>query len=359
MRRRGLWPGLGLATLICAAASAPTQSPSTSAPQASAPATSALAASSLTDLKELYQRPEGVPFSRDNPYSEAKESLGRMLFFDPILSGSLTVSCASCHNPSLSWSDGRKLAAGAGPMELHTPSIVDVAWVPVLGWDGKYSSLESVAFGPLLNPANMNNTESEIIGRLRKIPGYSQAFAQAFPGVKAAEAITRPRIEQAIATFERTIVASPAPFDRWIGGDEAAISESAKRGFALFNGKADCADCHQGPSFSDFSFQDIGVAREDDIGRGRLFPTSVKLRHAFKVPTLRDVARRAPYMHDGSIPTLEAVVDVYDTGGISRPSRSELIHPLGLTADEKRDLIAFLQTLTGEPKPFAVPVFPR
>ncbi len=280
---------------------------------------------------EPYQRPESIPFPPDDPYSEAKEQLGRMLFFDPILSGTRNVSCASCHNPGLSWADGRKLAAGVGQMELHTPTLIDVAWVPVLGWDGKYRSLESVAFGPLLAPLNMNNTEPEIISRLTGIPGYVQAFDQAFPGAATEAKITRPHIEQAIATFERTIQAAHAPFDRWIAGDETAISESAKRGFVLFNGKASCADCHQGPSFTDFSFHDIGIAGEDDIGRGRLFPTGLKLQHAFKVPTLRDVARRAPYMHDGSLPTLEAVIDEYNTGGIDRPSRSSLIHPLGLT----------------------------
>jgi cytochrome c peroxidase len=332
------------ALLACAAAPAPT--PSEPAP-------------TLAELKQLYQRPEAIPFPPDDPYSEAKEKLGRLLFFDPIMSGPRNVACASCHNPGLSWADGKKLAAGAGQMELHSPTLIDVAWVPVLGWDGKYKSLESVAFGPLLSPLNMNNTEAEIASRLTKIPGYVEAFAQAFPGVPAEHAITRPNIEQALATFERTIVASKAPFDRWIAGDESAISESAKRGFVLFNGKAGCADCHQGPSFTDFSFHDIGIARDDDIGRGRLFPTSVKLKHAFKVPTLRDVARRAPYMHDGSLPTLEAVVDEYNSGGIDRPSRSSLIHPLGLTDDEKHDLIAFLKTLTGKPAPFEVPTLPR
>jgi cytochrome c peroxidase len=344
IRDLGRWIGIAAAVLSCAAASTPTTTPATP---------------TLAELMEPYQRAESIPFPPDNPYSEAKEKLGRMLFFDPILSGSRTVSCGSCHNPGLSWADGRKLAAGVGQMELHTPTLIDVAWVPVLGWDGKYRSLESVAFGPLLAPLSMNNTEPEIIGRLTGIPGYVQAFAKAFPGAETEPKITRPHIEQAIATFERTIQAGRAPFDRWIAGDETAISESAKRGFVLFNGKASCADCHQGPSFTDFSFHDIGIAGEDDIGRGRLFPTGVKLQHAFKVPTLRDVSRRAPYMHDGSLPTLEAVVDEYNTGGIDRPSRSSLIHPLGLTADEKRDLVTFLKTLTGDPTPFEVPALPR
>jgi cytochrome c peroxidase len=362
--------GIPMAAPMGAAMAVPPDGP-TSLPNSSVRPPSVLPASilllagpALAELKQRYERPEGVPFPNDNPWSEAKEKLGRMLFFDPILSGGHTISCASCHNPSLSWADNQKLASGSGRMKLHTPTIIDVAWVPVLGWDGKFRSLESVAFGPLLNPDNMNNTEAEIVSRLTKIPGYVEAFSRAFPGVTHAggpsgAVVTRPRIEQAIATFERTVLAAPAPFDRWIDGDENAIGVSAKRGFILFNDKAGCANCHEGPSLSDFSFHDIGLAKEDDIGRGRLFPTSVKLRHGFKVPTLRDVARRAPYMHDGSIPTLEAVVDAYDTGGVDRPSRSEFIHPLGLSLAEKQDLVAFLRTLTGDPAPFALPALPR
>lgn len=344
LRSLGRWIGIAVTVLTCAAAAAP-ETPSDTP--------------TLAELKQLYQRPESIPFPASNPYSEAKAKLGRLLFFDPILSGPRSVSCASCHNPGLDWADSKKLAAGVGQMELHTPTLLDVAWVPILGWDGKFRSLESVAFGPLLSPLNMNNTEAEITARLSKIPGYVDAFAQAFPAAKPQQQITRQHIELAIATFERTIVAPRAPFDRWIEGDESAISDSARRGFMLFNGKAGCAECHSGPSFTDWSFHDIGVAREDDIGRARLFPTSLKLQHAFKVPTLRDVARRAPYMHDGSLATLEAVIDEYNTGGIERPSRSSLIKPLGLSEIEKQDLIAFLNTLTGDAEPFPLPMLPR
>jgi cytochrome c peroxidase len=343
---RRFFPWLGILIMVAMGGAAPLSDPR-------------ISPSAMADLKELYRRPEAIPFPPENPYSEAKATLGRMLFFDPIMSGARTISCSSCHNPSLSWADGVRLANASGRMQLHSPTLIDVAWVPVLGWDGKFKSLEGVAFGPLLNPDNMNNTEAEIVARLTRIPGYVEAFSQAFPGVRPEEAVSRPRIEQALATFERTIIASKAPFDRWIEGDETAIGASAKRGFVLFNGKAGCANCHEGPSFTDFSFHDIGIASEDDIGRGRLFPTSVKLRHAFKVPTLRDVARRAPYMHDGSIATLEAVIDIYNTGGIDRPSRSELIRPLGLSAIEKHDLIAFLNILTGEPTHFEVRTLPR
>jgi cytochrome c peroxidase len=298
-----------------------------------------------------------TPFPADDPYTPAKERLGRMLFFDPLLSGSATLSCASCHNPGLSWSNGlrRGVNTSGKSLALRVPTLLDVAWSPVLGWDGKFRDLESVAFAVITNPDNMNNTEPELLRRLAAIPGYVRAFADAFPG----EGITRRTVERALAVFERTIVAGPAPFDRWVQGQDGAIGAAARRGFDLFNGKAGCAECHQGPSFTDGSYQDTGTATGDDIGRARSFPDSVKLRYAFKTPTLRDVARRGPYMHDGSVPTLEAVIDLYDRGGIDRPSRSELIRPLGLSPREKADIIAFLDTLTGEPRPFPVPVLPR
>ena len=166
-------------------------------------------------------RAEPVPFPADNPYTPAKERLGRMLFFDPLLSGPATLSCASCHNPGLSWGNGlRHGVNGRGePLALRVPTLLDVAWSPVLGWDGKFRDLESVAFAVITNPDNMNNTEPELLRRLAAIPGYVQAFAEAVPG----EGITRRAVADALATFERTIVAGPAPFDRWVDGQENAI----------------------------------------------------------------------------------------------------------------------------------------
>jgi len=296
-------------------------------------------------VRANYRRPAAIPFPDDDPYTKAKADLGKMLFFDPQLSGSRKHSCSSCHQPAKSWSDGLPHAIGEDPagLKIRTPTLIDVAFVDVLGWDGKFPDLESVAFGPLTSPQNMNITERELMRRLRAAPRYTAAFAKAF-GDKH---ITRRRIELALATYERTIVAGEAPFDRWIMGDENAISPEAKRGFALFNGKAQCSSCHSGPSFTDGSFQDIGSATGDDIGRGRLFPSSEKLQYAFKTPTLRDVAERGPYMHDGSVATLEGVIELYNKGGIDRPSRSPSIKPLSLTAEEKAELIAFLKTLSG------------
>jgi cytochrome c peroxidase len=305
--------------------------------------------------QQKFQRPAEIPFPDSNPYSEAKAKLGKTLFFDPILSGSRTRSCATCHNPGLSWGDGQARAVGEKQLPQRSPSLLNVAWTPKLGWDGHFRNLEAVAFGPIESPANMNLPEKVLLERLSAIPDYVDAFNAGFgPGE-----ITRRKIELALATFERSIVSGESSFDRWIKGDDNAIGAAAKRGFDLFVGKAHCVSCHSGWEFTDASFHDIGTATNGDIGRGNLFPTSVKLRYAFKTPTLRDVTRRAPYMHDGSVKTLEAVIDLYDRGGIERPSRSELIAPLGLSKNEKADLIAFLHALNGTPDQMASPVLPR
>lgn len=327
----------------------------------------ALAGSSLTanangylsraDAKAQFRRPAEIPFPANNPYSKAKSELGRLLFFDPILSGSGARSCATCHNPSLSWGDGLPRAVGENQktLPLRSPTLINMAWVPLPGWFGKFRDLESVAFTPMLSPKLMNVKESDLIKNLSRIPGYRRLFAEAFPGGE----INRRNIELAIATFQRTIVSGVAPFDRWIEGHETAISEQAKRGFDLFRTKAACVECHKGWNFTDGAFYDIGSAVKGDIGRAKLFPKSTKLRYAFKTPTLRDVARRGPYMHNGAEPNLETVIDLYDKGGIERPSRSELIKPLKLTKQEKSDIVVFLNTLTSEATEISIPAVPR
>ncbi|KQT56168.1 tryptophan tryptophylquinone biosynthesis enzyme MauG [Methylobacterium sp. Leaf456] len=297
-----------------------------------------------------YRRPDAIPFPDDNPYSRAKAELGRALFFDTALSRDESRACATCHLPSQDWTDDRPRAMrnDDGPMAVRTPTLLDVAWIErSLGWDGRFRDLEGVAYVPITAPANMDMPEALLNERLNAMPAYVQAFRSAFPEAAAeAKPVTRRRIEQALATFQRLIVAGPAPFDAWVASDPRAVSPAAKRGFDLFTGKAGCDACHSGHSFTDGSFHDIGTASGDDIGRGRFFPNSTALRYAFKTPTLRNVARRPPYMHDGSVADLAAVVALYDKGGIERPSRSRDIRPLNLSAGEKADLIAFLETLT-------------
>lgn len=200
----------------------------------------------------------------------------------------------------------------------------------------------------------MNQSLDDVIRILSAIDKYELAFSVAFPH----QTITPNTIAKAIATYERTLVSAIAPFDAWIDGDESSISDSAKRGFELFNSKARCAFCHTGWLLTDDGFHDTGLP-DDDIGRGRLFPSTIKLQHAFKTPSLRDTSLRGPYMHDGSLPTLEAVVSEYDQGGVHRPSQSELIEHLGLSAEEQRDIVAFLRTLTSPVRSTFVPVLPR
>lgn len=300
--------------------------------------------------REAYRPPASIPFPDVNPYAPAKADLGRRLFVDPILSGDGNLSCATCHLPGLAWSDGRARARGAKgtDMDLRTPGLHNLAWQEGrLGWDGKFPDLESVAAAPITAPGNMNLPMAAVLQRLSADPAYVAAFAEAFDG----GAVTQARVEAALATFQRLIVSAPGSFDRWVAGDEGAITEAAKRGFDLFNGKANCAACHEGWAFSDGSFHDIGTGRADDLGRGRFVPASQALRYAFKTPGLREVAERAPYMHDGALPSLEAVIDLYDRGGIERPSRARAIKPLGLSASEKQDLVAFLKTLSGGTAP--------
>jgi cytochrome c peroxidase len=297
---------------------------------------------SIERMKSGYARPTSIPFPASNPYTPAKAELGKQLYYDPRLSASGSQSCSSCHNPALSWGDGLAKGIGFGQKQLgrRSPTVLNAAWGSIFFWDGRAGTLEQQALGPIQSPGEMNMPIDELIKHLQAIPGYQQAFEAAFPG----EGLKPDTVARAIATFERTIVSPDAPFDQWIAGDEKAISQSAKNGFAIFNTKAACNACHSGWNFTDDSFYDIGLP-SDDIGRGKFLPDTVRAQHAFKTPGLREIATRRPYMHDGSIATLEAVVEHYDQGGVARPSRSDLIKPLGLTAQEKADLVAFLRTL--------------
>jgi cytochrome c peroxidase len=307
-------------------------------------------------LKALYRRPATIPFPKDNPYTPEKAALGKKLYFDTRLSVTSAQSCASCHNPGFGWGDGLSVGVGHGMQKLgrHSPTVVNAAWGDIFMWDGRLPTLEEQALGPIQSTGEMNMPLDQLMKRLSSISEYKPLFAVAFPR----EGMNEKTLAKAIATYERTVVSERAPFDAWIEGDEKAVSEQAKRGFALFNGKAQCSACHEGWNFTNEGFQDIGLP-SDDVGRGQYLPGVIKMQHAFKTPGLREIARRAPYMHDGSLATLEAVVDHYNSGGANRPSRSDLMKPLGLTAQEKSDLVAFLNTLTSSLTPTAAPVLPR
>ncbi len=292
-------------------------------------------------------RPAVIPYPASDPWSAPKAALGERLFSEALLSGDDTVSCATCHQADKGWADGRIRAMGVGHMEmtLRTPTVQDLAWGGRMGWDGKFRDLESVAFAPITSRVNMGSTEVGAIAAIAAAPGYREAFTEAF----GSPDVDRGRIERALATYERGIVSPETPFDRWVAGDATAVTPAAERGFRLFDGKAGCSSCHSGWGFTDGSFQDIGSAVGDDVGRGRDVPSSTKLRYAFKVPGLRGVAGRAAYMHDGSVATLRDVIDLYDKGGIDRPSRAATIRPLGLTEVDKDDLVAFVRSLSPVP----------
>ncbi|MBV1708119.1 MAG: c-type cytochrome [Hyphomicrobiales bacterium] len=292
--------------------------------------------------------PAQTPFPAGNPYSAAKLSFGRAAFYNPQLSGDGSIACASCHIPQDGFAD--HLAASRGvtghAMPLRTPTLLDAAWGQIYGWEGKFPSLAAVVTGAMVNPINMGVTEASLQKTMEAAPDLKRRYRAAFPG----ERVSIRNVARGLATYVRTLVAGPAPFDRWQQGHEHAISAAAKHGFQLFEGKAHCAVCHKGFAFTDRAFHDIGASTGKDLGRGAQFPTSIKLQHAFKTPTLRDVALHAPYMHNGALPTLTAVVNLYNKGGIKRPSLDDNIHPLGLSKADVHDIVAFLKSLTATPR---------
>ncbi len=301
----------------------------------------------LTALKQQYRRPP--PLAVENP---ALVALGRELFFDPHISASGKTACASCHAPALGWvvTDAHPLNDSGKPSGRKSQPLIGLghAGKAPVGWDGRNATLEaqaknSIATGSMSMRETATPVKVETIEeRVRSAPEYVARFNAALPG----KPINVDAIAQAIAAFERTIEPGSAPFDRWVAGDEAAISASAKRGFALFTGKAGCSACHSGWRFTDDNFHDIGTTTTD-LGRGKEVKDE-SLNYAFKTPTLRSVALRAPYMHNASAATLADVVKVYEKGGIARPSRSPMLLPLGVTDQERLDLVAFMETLDGK-----------
>lgn len=313
-------------------------------------------AQSLDALKQQFRRPLTIPFPANAPYSLQMATLGKKLFFDPRLSGARNVSCVTCHNPSFGYAAPVDRAVGAANEKLprHAPTALNAAWVAPLFWDGRAATLEEQAAGPVTAPAEMNMSFEQLVPELKAIGEYNQWFEHLFPGT----GVTRENILTAIATYERTIVADWSPFDRWVEGDESAIGDSAKRGFALFAGKAQCAACHTGWNLTDNKFYDIGLP-SDDIGRGKIEPENPKAQYAFKTPGLRNLTQRAPFGHDGSQDTLELIVRHYEAGGIQRPSLADAMKPFTLTNSERQDLVAFLRTLTAEKSETPVPVLPN
>jgi cytochrome c peroxidase len=316
-----------------------------------------LSARELAAMKADYKRPP--PRAAENA---ALTDLGRSLFYDPRVSASGTSSCAGCHYSHLGWATTEaKSRNDSGKLtSRRSQTLIAVGHaVGPIGWDGRSATLEAQAKSSIATGSmSMGQTDAavkvEVIeARIRAVPEYVAKFNAALPGA----AVDLGAIAKAIAAYERTIEPGIAPFDRWIEGDESAISAPAKRGFVLFNGKAQCSRCHSGWRFTNDTFHDIGVSAKDP-GRGRGAKDEPLMQYAFKTPTLRSVALHAPYMHDGSAADLHQAIKHHEKGGIDRPSRSPLIKPLALTDQERSDLVAFLETLTGEGEAVPPPKLP-
>jgi cytochrome c peroxidase len=315
----------------------------------------AIAAATETDP---WLRPDAAPAPAENQPNEARIQLGEMLFWDPRLSKKGSMSCASCHNPALGWSDGLPTAVGFDMQILGraTPTILNTAFNSIQMWDGRKADLEDQALGPIAAGGEMNLPLPEMVTRLKSIPGYAPAFEKAYPG----QGISEVTVARAIASFERTVLSTESPFDRWRKGEHGAVSASAKRGFDLFQGKAKCAVCHMGFNFTDNGFHNIGVKDVGDADVGRFAQRKVKsMQGAFKTPTLRDVALTAPYMRNGLYKTLTEVVEHYNRAVDVKENLDINMVPLDLSKQEVADIVAFMESLTGVQRVVSVPRLPQ
>lgn len=291
-----------------------------------------------------------------NPLSAEKIELGRLLYFDKRLSKDDTVACATCHDPEHGFAEPRTTSKGVGGKvgARNAPTAINRLFSKEQFWDGRGADLEDQAKGPLTNPIEMAMPSHDaVVKKVRGIAGYGPLFQQAFGSAD----VTIDRVAQAIASFERSLVAGNSAFDRYQGGDRTAMNDAAVRGMALFNGKANCITCHAGFNFTDESYHNLGVGmngRNPDVGRVKVSKARSETG-AFKTPTLRNVTQTAPYMHDGSEATLEDVIAYYDRGGNKNPFLSKEMRPLGLSEGERADLVAFLTALTSDGPHVVVP----
>lgn len=307
--------------------------------------------------RAAFARPNEAPSSRENPTTPAKVELGRRLFEDKRLSGDGDLACATCHDPVLSFSDGLPLRPGhdGEPLPRRTPSLWNLAWGLTFFWDGRASSLEAQVSGPIENPREMGGDIAKATARLRTDPDMVARFARAFP---ERPGTTDANIRAALAAFERTLVSPKTRFDRWVEGDDKALEPEELGGLKLFVGKAGCVACHKGWRFTDEAFHDIGLP-STDVGRGEVLRLPAA-NHAFKTPSLRERVWTAPYMHDGSLASLQDVVAHYADRVVPRPTLSrDLRQPLDLSPQERAQLVAFLETLSSEEPPRPMGLAPR
>ncbi len=282
-----------------------------------------------------------------DPPSDARVELGRALFFDARLSRDGSIACASCHDPAHGFADPRPHSRGVGGGESarHAPAAVNRLFSNLQFWDGRAADLEAQLRFPLLDAHEMAMPSADAVAaQVRAVPGYAPLFAAAYGDAR----IDFDRLARAVADYERTLLSGDSAFDRFVAGDEAALSPAAQRGLTAFRGRGHCATCHLGANFTDERFHNTGIGMEQpspDLGRWAVSQRDED-RGAFKTPTLRNVAQTAPYMHDGSLATLADVVAHYDSGGLRNAWLSRDLQPLMLSQQEQRDLVAFLDALS-------------
>jgi cytochrome c peroxidase len=302
--------------------------------------------------RPIFQRQTQPPAPQNNPLTDAKIALGARLFADQRLSRG-DRSCATCHLARYAFSEPRRraLALSGRPLARNTPALLDLAWGKRYFWDGRAASLELQVVVPIEAPEEMDGHWPTILSRFAADSDLSALFRAAFP--EEAQ-LSRTAVVQALASYVRSLASPATRFDAWVAGDPAALSANEQRGFGLFVGKGACVLCHVGWRFTDDRFHDVGL-RSRDAGQGDL-PGGTAGLVAFKTPSLRELTRTAPYMHDGSLPTLQAVVRHYSGHFVVRPSLApQLNRSLRLSGRERDELIAFLRTLSSDHPPAAAP----
>jgi cytochrome c peroxidase len=360
---------LSLITLLLACASA--QASQATAPVVTDPEGAPLTLEAGHPSLAKWLLPSEMPAPADNATTPERTALGEKLFFDARLSIHGRTSCGSCHMPERGWADGvpRSLRFMGQPTPRNSQTVMNAGFaLEAYNWDGKNRSLEQQATGSQGFSGATGGGAKEIgitdanlgIERIKAVAGYRDLFAAAYPG----EPITQATAGKAIAAFERTLISRNTPFDRWVRGDASAMSAAQVNGLRVFidPAKGNCAVCHAAPLFSDKSFHNVGLRQygeaDPDLGRFKVHAVE-PMKGAFKTPGLREVANTAPYFHDGSAASLQDVVMHYARGGDVKSNLSPHIRPLPLTAQERDDLVAFMQALTSPPAVYDYPRLPR
>ena len=301
--------------------------------------------------KNTFRVPLGLTpmmWPKDNPYSPEKAELGRLLYYDKRVSADNTVACASCHAPEKGFTDNLPVSVGIAGQKggMSAPTVINRGYGQLQFWDGRAGSLEAQAVGPMANAIEMGHSHEGVVTRLRKMAGYRAMFKQVF----GTEEFDLDMIAKAIATFERTVVSGNSPYDQYRAGNKKALTSAQVRGWNVFTTKAKCDACHEGVNFTLNAFHNLGVGSQKatpDEGRFAVTKDAADWG-TFKTPTLREIAKTGPYMHDGSLATLEEVVEYYDKGGVKNKNLDERLKPLQLSAAEKKDLVEFMKSLNGE-----------